>query len=444
MANFTVIELLLFQSLLIFLNAVFACAEIAVISVNENKLNKLSEEGNKKAKRLLSLMEQPAKFLATIQVGITLAGFLGSAFAADNFSDRIVDWLIAAGVTLSPAKLDVMAVIGITLILSYVTLILGELVPKRIAMQNAEKIGLAMSGPIYGVAKIFAPLVWFLTISTNIVLKLLGISPENHDERVTEEEIRIMIDAGSKSGAIDDTEKDLLHNVFEFNDTLAEEVMTHRTEVTFLNADDTPQKWEREMIDTRYSVYPVFRGSNDNVIGSLSIKDYFKFKDLDKEDILRQALKPVQFIPESVHVNDLFQSMQKSRNHFVVVVDEYGGVDGIVTMSDLLEELVGDLEDDMTAPPSCPDIEQVGQKVWRIKGAAAIDEVMKCIGVSLPNNECETFGGFVLSLMGSIPEDKNNIKLEYGNLKIKVISAKGHRIEDTLVQMNDRPMSTNI
>lgn len=205
------------------------------------QVEKLSEEGNRKAKRLLSLTVQPAKFLATIQVGITLAGFLGSAFAADNFSDRIVDWLVASGVTISPAKLDVMAVIGITLVLSYVTLILGELVPKRIAMQNAEKIGLAMSGPIYAVAKMFAPLVWFLTVSTNAVLKVLGISQESRDERVTEEEIRIMIDAGSKSGVIDDIEKNLIHNVFEFDDKLAEEVMTHRTEVAFLDADDMPE-----------------------------------------------------------------------------------------------------------------------------------------------------------------------------------------------------------
>lgn len=440
MADFTVIELLLLQLFLIFLNAVFACAEIAVISVNENKLKKLSEEGNRKAKRLLSLTVQPAKFLATNQVGITLAGFLGSAFAADNFSDRIVDWLVASGVTISPAKLDVMAVIGITLVLSYVTLILGELVPKRIAMQNAEKIGLAMSGPIYAVAKMFAPLVWFLTVSTNAVLKVLGISQESRDERVTEEEIRIMIDAGSKSGVIDDIEKNLIHNVFEFDDKLAEEVMTHRTEVAFLDADDMPEKWEREMINTRYSVYPVFRGSSDNVIGSLSIKDYFKFKNRDKEEILKQALKPVQFIPETLHVDDLFKSMQKSRNHFSVVVDEYGGVDGIVTMSDLLEELVGDLEDDMTAPPSCPDIEKVSRSVWRIKGAASVDEVSKCLGVLLPDDECDTFGGFVLSLMGSIPENKTNVKLEYGNLKIKVIGAKGHRIEDTLVQVDEGKM----
>lgn len=283
----------------------------------------------------------------------------------------------------------------------------------------------------------FAPLVWFLTVSTNAVLKVLGISQESRDERVTEEEIRIMIDAGSKSGVIDDIEKNLIHNVFEFDDKLAEEVMTHRTEVAFLDADDMPEKWEREMINTRYSVYPVFRGSSDNVIGSLSIKDYFKFKNRDKEEILKQALKPVQFIPETLHVDDLFKSMQKSRNHFAVVVDEYGGVDGIVTMSDLLEELVGDLEDDMTAPPSCPDIEKVSRSVWRIKGAASVDEVSKCLGVLLLDDECDTFGGFVLSLMGSIPENKTNVKLEYGNLKIKVIGAKGHRIEDTLVRVDE-------
>ena len=207
MSDFTIAELLLFQLFLIFLNALFACAEIAVISINDNKLKRMAEGGNKKAARLYSLTQQPAKFLATIQVGITLAGFLGSAFAADNFSDKIVDWLISLGVTLSPKKLDVLAVIGITLVLSYTTLILGELVPKRIAMRYAEKIGLSMSALIYVIAKLFAPIVWFLTFSTNTVLRLIGMNPEEKDDKVTEEEIRIMIDVGTEEGTIDHDEK---------------------------------------------------------------------------------------------------------------------------------------------------------------------------------------------------------------------------------------------
>ena len=256
MSDASVAELLLLQVVLIFLNAVFACAEIAVISVNDTKLKKLAQEGNKSAARLISLTEQPAKFLATIQVGITLAGFLASAFAADNFSERVVAWLISLGVTISPAKLNVLSVIGITLILSYVTLILGELVPKRIAMQNSEKIGLAMSGLLYFIAKIFAPLVWLLTVSTNTVLRLMRIDTEEKSEPVTEEEIRIMVDAGNESGIIDDTEKKIIHNVFEFDDKTAEEVMTHRTKVIALNIDDTMENWEKAIIRTRHSVYP--------------------------------------------------------------------------------------------------------------------------------------------------------------------------------------------
>ena len=241
MTDYTIAELLLFQLFLIFLNAIFACAEIAVISINDNKLKRMADSGDKRASRLISLTAQPAKFLATIQIGITLAGFLGSAFAADNFSDRIVYWLISLGVTLSPKTLDVLSVIGITLILSYVTLILGELVPKRIAMNYAEKIGLAMSGLIYLIAKIFSPLVWFLTASTNAVLHLLHINPEEKNDEVTEEEIRIMVEAGSQNGTIDDIEKSIIHNVFEFDDITAEEVMTHRTDVTFLDIDDSPE-----------------------------------------------------------------------------------------------------------------------------------------------------------------------------------------------------------
>ncbi len=436
MSDYTIAELLLFQFFLIFLNAVFACAEIAVISFNEVKLKKMAEEGDKRAQRLSVLTKTPARFLATIQVGITLAGFLGSAFAADNFSDRIVNWLISIGITISPSKLDVLAVIFITLVLSYITLIFGELVPKRIAMQDPEKVGLAMSGLIYVVAKIFAPLVWLLTVSTNFVLKIFGISPENKDEKVTEEEIRIMVDAGSESGTIDDIEKALIHNVFEFDDKLVEEVMTHRTEVSFLDADASVEEWENEMIKSRYSIYPVFLGNNDHVIGSLRIKDYFKYKGQDKADILKKAIRPVQFVPETLHVDDLFKSMKKSRDHFAVVVDEYGGVDGIVTMNDLLEELVGDLEDDVSAPPSRPDIEKLENNSWRIKGSAPIDEVISKLEVQLPDDECETFGGFVMSLMDSIPENKTNIKLQYENLDIEVVEAKGHRIETTLVHVH--------
>lgn len=434
MTDYTVLELLLFQAFLIFLNAVFACAEIAVISINDNKLKRMAESGDKRAQKLASLTAQPAKFLATIQVGITLAGFLGSAFAADNFSDRIVDWLIAQGVTISPTKLDILAVIGITLILSYITLIWGELVPKRIAMQHAEKIGLFMSSAIYIIAKIFSPIVWFLTASTNISLRLIGINPEEKNENVTEEEIRIMIDVGTENGTIDDKEKELIHNVFEFDDKLVYEVMNHRTDVQFLDVDDDTGNWEKIMIETRYSVYPVYKDNTDNILGILNIKDYFKYKPQGKSALINKAIKPTLFVPETQHIDDLFHNMQKSRIHFAFAVDEYGGISGIVTMNDLLEEIVGELEDDTTAPPSIPNIKQINKNSWVIHGHTPIEEVEKAFELDLSGIDCETFAGFIFSLMDEIPLDKKNIKLNYQNIRIKLVKTNGHKIEQAILQ----------
>lgn len=434
MSDFTIAELLLFQLFLIFLNALFACAEIAVISINDNKLKRMAEGGNKKAARLYSLTQQPAKFLATIQVGITLAGFLGSAFAADNFSDKIVDWLISLGVTLSPKKLDVLAVIGITLVLSYATLILGELVPKRIAMRYAEKIGLSMSALIYVIAKLFAPLVWFLTFSTNTVLRLIGMNPEEKDDKVTEEEIRIMIDVGTEEGTIDHDEKILINNVFEFDEKTAEDVMTHRTKVVFLDINDTPAHWEKIMIKTRYSVYPVYQDDPDNVIGTLRLKDYFKYKS-DPNNLIKKAIKPIQFVPTTMYIDNLFKTMQKSRNHFAAVVDEYGSLEGIVTMNDLLEEIVGELEDDVAQLPSTPLIKKTKGQNWKIKGEAAIEDVEKALGVSFDGDSFDTFGGFILSQLGYIPSEKDNVSLSYNNLSIKVTKVKKRKIEEAVVSV---------
>ena len=434
MSDFTIAELLIFQFILILLNAVFACAEIAVISINDNKLKNMADNGNKQAKRLTALLRQPADFLATIQIGITLAGFLGSAFAADNFSDRIVNWLIEAGVTLSPKTLDVLSVIGITLILSYITLILGELVPKRIAMNYAEKIGLSMSGIIYAIAKIFAPLVWLLTASTNAVLHLLRINPDEKNEQVTEEEIRMMIDVGNQNGAIDDIEKNIIHNVFEFDDKIAEEIMTHRTDVTFLNIAEPLEKWDEIMINSKYSVYPVYENDSDNIVGTLSLKDYIRYKKQGKEAVLENALKPAQFISKSKHIDELFTAMQKSRNHFAVVVDEYGGVYGIITMNDILEEIVGDLEDDVTAPDNTPLILQTGENSWIIRGCAPVDDVSETLGIKLSDDYSDTFAGFLLTAMGGFPEDRKSRKFEYRDLKIKITKMKGRRIEEASVQ----------
>jgi len=424
---------LLLQLILILVNAVFACAEIAVISMNDNKLAKLAAAGDKRAIKLTKLVEQPSRFLATIQVGITFAGFLASAFAADNFSDKLVGWLIRIGVPIPTPTLDTVAVILITLILSYFTLILGELVPKRIAMRKAEPLALAMSRLIYFISKIFAPLVWVLTISTNGLLKLIGIDPHAEDDEITEEEIRMMLDEGSERGAINNNEKEMIQNIFEFDDKYAEDVMTHRTDISLLWLDESEEEWERTINESRHSVYPVCEESIDNVIGILNVKDYFRLKDRSRENILATVLKPAYFVPETVRTDLLFYNMQKSRSHFAIVLDEYGGMTGVITMNDLLEQLVGDLENDDTVPEEPPLIERIDSFTWKIQGLAQLELVSEQLGVSLPTEDYDTFGGLVFGLLGFVPDDGSTPELEEFGLIIKVMEIKDHYLEKALV-----------
>ena len=423
---------LLLQLFLIILNAVFACAEIAVISINDVKLERLSETGNKKAARLISLTSQPSKFLATIQVGITLAGFLGSAFAADNFAARLMNWFVRIGVTIPLSVLNTISVIIITLALSYITLIFGELVPKRIAMKNAEAIGLGMSGIIYALSKIFKPLVWLLTVSTNGVLRLLRIDPNAEDEQVTEEEIRIMVDAGSDKGAIDVEEREFIHNLFDFDDITAEKIMTHRTDVAMLWIEESNEDWQKTIYESRYAFYPICEDSQDNIIGVLNAKDYFRLKNRSRENIMQYAVKPPQLVPETVRADILLRNMKKSRNHFAVVMDEYGGMSGVITINDLLEQLVGDL-DDTSDLDEKPLIESLDSKTWRVSGASPLDEVTKAIDIELPCDEYDTFAGMVLGLLGNIPDDGSMPEIEGYGLNIRITLIQDHRLESAIV-----------
>ena len=424
---------LVLQLILIIINAIFASAEIAVISMNDNKLAKMASLGDKRAIRLAKLTEQPARFLSTIQVGITLAGFLASAFAADNFSDLLVDWLISLGVSIAPATLDTLVVIVITLILSYFTLVFGELVPKRVAMRKAEELALFISGLIYYVSLLFGPIVWLLTVSTNSLLRLMGIDPYAEDNVITEEEIRMMVDAGSEKGAISHNEKDMIQKIFEFNDKNAAEIMTHRTDVVILWMDESDEQWEQTILDNRHSVYPVCDESPDHVIGIIKAKDYFRVKDKTRENVISQALRPAYFIPETVRLDVLFHNMKKTRNHFAIVLDEYGGMSGIITMNDLLEEIVGDLEDDDSAPVEPPLIERIDPKVWRISGSAPLDMVSQQLGVALPEDGYDTFGGLIFGMLGTVPEDGSTPELEVNGLSVKVTEIKNHRLETALV-----------
>lgn len=423
---------LVLQIVLILINAVFASAEIAVISMNDNRMDKMAAEGDKRAIKLSRLTDQPSQFLSVIQVGITLAGFFGSAFAADNFASKLTNVLVNLGINIPVSTLNTISVILITLILSYFTLVFGELVPKRVAMKNAEKLALFMSGLLYFISKVFAPLVWLLTASTNGILRLLGIDPDSEDEEVTEEDIRMMIDVGSEKGSINVSEKEMIQNVFEFDNKTAEEVMTHRTEVDILWLDETDEEWAQKITKSRHSRYPVCDGSADNIIGVLNVKDYFRLKDKSRESIMHKAIKSAYYVPETVRTDVLFQNMKKTRNHFAVVFDEYGGMSGVITMNDLLEQIVGNFDDDYLNPEP-PSIEKLDDDTWKIKGSAYLEDVSKQLGISLPDEDFDTFGGLVFGVLGIIPEDGSTMELDEYGLKIKVTEIKGRRLETAIV-----------
>jgi putative hemolysin len=436
-SNESLLWLLLLQLFFIFLNAVFSCAEIAVITMNDNKLAQLTAAGDKRAVRLSKLTAQPARFLATIQIGITLVTLLSSAVAAENFSDRLANGLSNLGWTISGSVLNIISVALITVILTYFTVLLGELIPKRIAMKNAERFALGMSGFVSVLSRIFAPLVWLFTVSTNGLLRLFGVNPNNEENENAEEEIRMILDAGKEKGTIPPDEQRFIQNVFEFDDIPIEEIMTHRTNVSFLWMNETDEQWESAIIKNKHSVFPICQGSPDNVVGILSAKNYLRLADKTRENVLSHAVQPAVFVPETVRADVLFRSMKNNRNHFAVVVDDYGGMSGIITMNDLLEQLVGDLDDDARLTKGLPFIEQIDAKTWRILGSAPLQEVAKQLGVILPKKDYNTFGGLVFDLLGTVPPDGSTPEVEGFGMKIKVTQIKRRRLTSAVVSLTD-------
>jgi len=422
--------ILLLQVVLIALNAVFACAEIAVLSISDTKLEKMAEQGNKKAKRLFRLTREPAKFLATIQVAITLSGFLGSAFAADNFSEPLVNWVVSLGVGIPRATLDAIAVVVITLILSYFTLVFGELVPKRVAMKRSEQLALGISGLVSGISAAFKPIVWLLTVSTNAVLRLMGIDPNEAEEEVSEEEIRMMVDAGSEKGTIDEQEKEFIQNVFEFDDLTAEEIATHRTDLDILWEEDEMEVWAQTIHDTRHTLYPVCGDSPDNILGILNAKDYFRLEEKTRERIMEEAVRPAYFVPATIKADVLFRNMRQSRYSLAVVLDEYGGVVGIVTLNDLIERLVGDLgEETEEEAVTEPHIEQLEENVWNIIGNVELYDIEQALDVDIGQEDVETFTGLVFNELGMVPsEGEQDIHLEFKGLLIHITRVEDHQI----------------
>ena len=423
--------LLLLQAVLIAINAFFAAAEIAVVSLSETKLRHLAEAGDKKAARLLKMVLEPSGFLSTIQIAITLAGFLGSAFAADNFAGPLVDLIVNRwGFTaLSAGTVNTLCVVFITLILSYFTLVFGELVPKRVAMKKPYAVARGVCGVIVAVAAAARPVVWLLSKSVNGVLRLFGIDPAAEEENVTEDEIRMMVDMGEEKGTIEGNERDMIENIFEFNNMTAADCMTHRTDVTALQVDETEQEILRIISESGLSRFPVYGEDLDDVLGTVTTRDYLLSLSTGGKKTLRDILRPAYFVPESVRTDVLFRDMQMKKTHLAIVVDEYGGTSGLITMEDLLEEIVGNIYDEYD--PALPqDIQKIGENQYRIAGGAELEAINEALDLSLPTEEeFDTLGGLIYSRLATIPKDGTHPEVECYGLRIRAEEIVDRRVE---------------
>ena len=423
------------------INAFFAAAEIAVISLSETKLKKQAEEGDRKAKKLLSLMQAPDNFLSAIQIAITLAGFLNAAFAADSFADPLVNWLVndLHFTALPVGALNTIMVVLVTIILSYFTLVLGELVPKRVAMKKTEGVARATVGVVWAVATVFRPVIWLLSKSTNGVLRLMHIDPKADEEEVSEDEIRMMVDLGEERGAIQSNEKELIDNIFEFNNTTAEDVMVHRTDMVMIWVDDSPEEILRTIRESGMSRFPVYEEDADDIVGILNTRDYLLNAQLPKPKPLRELLRSAYFVPESVRTDVLFRDMQSKKVHLAIVVDEYGGTSGLVTMEDLLEEIVGNIYDEFD-PQEEKDIEQVDTNLWRVSGSCELEQVAEALDMEFPEDvESDTLGGLVFAQLSAIPQDGSQIEVDTCGLHIKVLELTDRRVEWALVSRIPSP-----
>lgn len=423
---------LLLQAFLILINAFFATTEIAVLSLNEAKIRRLAEEGDKKAVKKLRLLSEPAGFLSTIQVGITLAGFLGSAFAADNFAERIGGWL--QDVTgASPDLIHTVSVIIITLILSYFTLVLGELVPKRIAMKKPDEVANLIVDIIRVLSVILRPVVWFLSVSTNGVLRLFGINPKDTDEQITEEEIRMMVDIGEEKGTIETNEREMIENIFEFNNTYVYDVMTHRMDMTAISIDESEENIIATIVESGLSRIPVYAEDIDDIIGILSVRKYLLNLKEKNPLPLRDILQPAYLVPDSVRADVLFRDMQRKKTHMAIVLDEYGGTSGLVTMEDLLEEIVGNIYDEFD-PLAEQDIVKINENLWKVSGSLDLDTLAETLDIEFDEDiDIDTVGGLVFSCLSEIPADGSTPEVDIDNLHIKVIKICDRRVESAYV-----------
>ena len=416
---------IILQLVLIALNAVFACAEIAVLSMNENKLTKLASDGNKKALKIKKLTSQPAKFLATIQVAITLSGFMGSAFAADNFSAVLVDGLVNLGLNVPVETLETISVVVITILLSFITLVFGELVPKRLAMRKAESLGLALAGLVSFISTAFAPIVWLLTASTNGILRLLGIDPNAEENEVSEEDIRMMAYAGREKGVIKEAENDIIQNVFDFDDTSVGEIMTHRTEMDLLDADVSVDEWKNIIFAGSHIFYPICKNTSDNIVAILDTRKFFRLKNQEKNNVLENATTKPLFVSSHLKADDMFRKMKKKQQYFAVVVDEFGGTDGIVTVNDLIDELVGDIEN------SESEILKLENGTYEIECNVEVSKFEKVFNITL-DTDSVTLSGWIIEHLGKVP--KKDFTFTYEKLSLTIIERDEKRVIKAIIK----------
>ena len=411
-------------AILILINAFFAATEIAFISLNDAKIEKQAKEGNKKAKQIKKMLREPSKFLATIQIGITLAGFLSSAFAADAFADDLAPMLqnlIPLGLT---AWRNI-SIILITIILSYFSLIFGELVPKRLAMRNSEKIAFGTIGIIRTISIITAPFVKLLTASTNGVSKLFGISGTD-EETVTEEEIRMMVDVGEEKGSIKEEEKELINNVFEFNDKVVSEIMIHRKDIYAIDINSDIDNILKELDEYKYSRIPVYEENIDNIVGMLFIKDLLANVNKKEKVKIAKIIRESYFVSENKPIDELFRDLQKNKHQLAIVLDEYGGTAGLVTMEDIIEELVGNIFDEYDEEEK--EFEKIDDNTFLISGSVSIHDLRKILGVEIPEGEYDTLSGYLIELLGRIPSDDEKPVIETKRVTYKIEDYEEKRI----------------
>ena len=416
----------------ILINAFFAGTEMAVISLNDAKMHKMAEEGHKRAKKVLKFINNPGTFLATIQVGVTLAGFLSSAFAANNFSS-----LIAGSIDPDARHSWIMPLctVLITVVLSYFSLVLGELVPKRIAQKYPERWSFAAAGIVRAFGVLATPFVKFLTASTHAILKLLRIDPQNTDKEVTEEEIRMMVDVASESDSIEDSEKEMIEKIFEFNDKEVSEIMTHRKKIVSLSVDAPYEEVIKIARNEKYTRIPVYRDTIDDVVGILHIKDLLGMSESDIRNFkLSKYMREPLFVHETKKISSLFNEMKNVGMQMAVIVDEYGGTMGIATIEDMVEEIVGNISDEFDEEEQ--ECIKLSNGDLIVAGDMTLSDLENEIDIELTDDEYDTIAGLVIQLLDRIPEEREKPTVTYKNLDIKVLQVQERRIAKLLIHIN--------